>query len=76
MRRVLLSVFGLLCFLLAPTDPAEAQFGYPRGYGRYGWGGWGGMNINYANDPAAGYTESVTATGRNCNPPPSAARFA
>jgi hypothetical protein len=62
MRRVSLTVFGLLCFLLAPTDPAEAQYGFPRGYGRYGWGGF---NVNMANDPAAGYMAGLGSYARD-----------
>jgi hypothetical protein len=62
MRRVPLSAFGLIALLLAPTGPAEAQFGFPRGYGRYGWGGF---NVNIANDPAAGYMAGLGSYARD-----------
>lgn len=36
---------GLLGSLWGHGTPASAQWGYPGGYGRWGWGGWGGGSI-------------------------------
>ena len=62
MRRASLFAFGLAAVLAALPRVTEAQYGYPRGYGRYGYGGFGGMNI--ANDPAAGYMAGLGAYAR------------
>ena len=38
---------GALVFALAAVQGAwaQAQWGYPVGYGGYGWGGWGGQTV-------------------------------
>uniref|UniRef100_UPI00196AFAE8 hypothetical protein n=1 Tax=Aquisphaera insulae TaxID=2712864 RepID=UPI00196AFAE8 len=41
MSRRFLSVGAMAIALLAIERPANAQWGYPGGYGGWGWGGWG-----------------------------------
>jgi hypothetical protein len=56
--------------------PAQAQYGYPAGYGGYGWGGWGGGATSAAGSTArglgafaagAGYYNVQTAEARSMN---------
>ena len=35
---ILMLAGTVLCFT---SEPARAQWGYPMGFGPYGWGGWG-----------------------------------
>jgi hypothetical protein len=56
MRRFLLIAIGLI----ALPHPSPAQYVYPGGYGRYGFGGGGSI----ANDPAAGYMAGLGAFAR------------
>ena len=58
MRRILLIAFGLV----ALPQIANAQYGYPGGYGRYGYG-FGGVNI--ANDPASGFMAGLGTYARD-----------
>lgn len=58
MRRLVLISIALV----ALPQATLAQYGYPGGYGRYGYGGFGRMNI--ANDPAAGYMAGLGAFAR------------
>jgi hypothetical protein len=53
-KLVSVSVFGLV---LATADSAQAQWGYPLGYGSYGAGGYG-VPSNFIGFPMAGYAES------------------
>ena len=62
MRRLLLIAVGLASGLFTLPRVSEAQYGYPGGYGRYGYGGRGGVNI--ANDPASGYMAGLGAYAR------------
>src|SRR4051812_34641708 len=42
MKRELGASLVLAAVLLVQGSAVRAQYGYPVGYGRYGWGGWGG----------------------------------
>lgn len=50
MRRGVWVALGFVVVWASGASTAQAQYGYPGGYGRYGWGGWG-----IATDPASGY---------------------
>jgi hypothetical protein len=41
MRPAYARVFVVVAALAAAPSPARAQWGYPAGYGGFGWGGWG-----------------------------------
>ena len=56
MRRFLLIAFGLV----VSAQIADAQYGYPRGYGGYGWGGF-----NIANNPNAGFMAGLGTLARD-----------
>jgi hypothetical protein len=53
-KVVSILVFGLV---LATAGSAQAQWGYPLGYGSYGAGGYG-VPSNFIGFPMAGYAES------------------
>jgi hypothetical protein len=54
-KLVSVLVFGLV---LATAGSAQAQWGYPLGYGSYGAGGYGGAG-NFIGFPMYGYAQSV-----------------
>ncbi len=56
MRRSFLMAFALVVF----AQVADAQYGYPRGYGGYGWGGF-----NIANNPNAGFMAGLGTLARD-----------
>ncbi|WP_435007195.1 hypothetical protein P12x_004549 [Tundrisphaera lichenicola] len=61
MRRFSLSMIGLAAALFLIPRVADAQYGFPRAYGGFGWGGF---NANQGNDPAAGYMAGLGAYAR------------
>jgi hypothetical protein len=43
-----------LCFLTLSGPSAQAQWGFPGGFGEFGWGGWGGGVGTHEGDVARG----------------------
>ena len=62
MRHASLFAIGLATVLVNLPGVSEAQYGYPGGYGRYGYRGFGGINI--ANDPASGFMAGLGSYAR------------
>jgi hypothetical protein len=60
MRRFLLIAFSLA----ALPQFADAQYAYPGGYGRYGYG-YGAGGVNIANNPAAGFMAGLGTYARD-----------
>jgi hypothetical protein len=58
--RFILPILGLFMVV----DAAQAQWAYPGGYRRWGWGGWGGGYGMGATDPAAGYAMGLGALAK------------
>src|SRR5262249_37512719 len=60
-NRAMRHVFGIACgialMVTSLAQTANAQWGYPGGYGNYGWGGWGA-------DPASGYMAGLGSYAR------------
>jgi hypothetical protein len=66
-------VLGILGLMASWPCDAQAQYGYPSGYGGYGWGGWGSTaqsslarGLGYFNMGRGAYNEQ-TAVARSIN---------
>lgn len=51
------AVLGMAWSIAGHGSPAQAQWGYPGGYGRWGWGGWGGGSI--VSNPNASFMTGI-----------------
>ena len=72
MRKSTCAAIAIAIYAISPGN-ARAQYGYPGGYGRYGWGGWGSTirgstaaGLGYFNMGRGAYNEN-TAVARSIN---------
>jgi hypothetical protein len=64
MRYILGSLAAIAAIAALQGGSANAQYGYPAGYGAYGWGGWGGGGQTVQGSIASGMGAFAAGAGQ------------